>query len=417
MNSDTAVTSRPSGQRGLALAPVDLHLVDQAIAERVVPPPADALDQEQRDALVAAEPLSLLRVLGPEGEGGAAAGRSAGERIRELVAAGRYEPCGMVLAVHELATPEHRQVGLVAGIPLDDVRAGRVRAHEQTRTDRERALAEFLDAAGMDVSPVVLTHALVPELDALLGEVMARPPQLTFSGWQQVRHRVWVVADAEEQARLQAAAEAIDVLTIVDGHHRVAAALASQESGTPGAATTLLAELIPDRDLRMIGFDRRVRVPDPRRAAQVVASLTEVADVRPLGELPPARPTGQHEMLVGTRDGWLSAVFRDPPEQLPAGLPVTLLQDRVLAPSLGIEDPRTDSRIEYVPAHDGLDVHERALHREPGLAFVPRAVTVEELQTIAAAGRILPPKSTYADPKPGPGVLLRLRERAPAAGP
>jgi uncharacterized protein (DUF1015 family) len=383
----------------------------------VIPPPTDALDEEQRAELVAEEPLSLLHVLGPEGDDGAAAGRTAGELLRELIAAGRYRPCGPVLAVHELVTPQHRQVGLVAGIPLEDLRAGRVRAHEQTRSDRERKLAEFLDAAGMDVSPVVLTHELVGELDDLVSEVVERSPDLAFLGWHDVRHRVWIVTDEEDQARMRAAAAAIDVLTIVDGHHRVAAALTSDTLGASSGPGTLLAELIPDRDLRMIGYDRVVRTEDPRQVRSVVDALHHVADVEHLGDELPPRPTQQHEVLVGTDRGWLRANFRDPPSELPESLPVALLQDRVLAPCLGIDDPRTDPRLEYVPGLDDLGALHRWLEREQGIAFVPRAVTVDELQRIAGAGRILPPKSTYVDPKPGPGVVLRLRDRAPAKDP
>lgn len=391
---------------------VDLHLVDQEVAERVIPPPADALDEDQRAELVASEPLSLLHVLGPEGDDGASAGERAGELLRELISAGRYHHRGPVLALHELATPRHRQVGLIAGISLDDVRAGKVRAHEQTRAGREENLADFLDAAGMDVSPVVLTHGAVPALADALAGAAERDPDLSFLGWHDVHHRVWIIDDPGEQARIQAAAAVIEAFTIVDGHHRVAAALTSADRGSPGAPRTLLAELLPDRDLRLIGYDRLVRVDDHEQGRKVVAALAEVAEVRPVEERPPGRPTGQHEILVGTDDGWTSATFRDPPARLPDALPAALLQDRILAPYLGVDDPRADPRLDYVPALDDLSALEHALQRAPAVAFVPRAVTAEELLATAAEGQTLPPKSTYVDPKPGPGVMLRLRARS-----
>ncbi len=396
----------------LELQRVDLHLVDQQVAERVIPPPADALDEQQRAELVASEPLSLLHVLGREGDDGAAAGERAGELLRELIDAGRYHDRGAVLAVHELATPRHRQVGLIAGIPIEDVRAGRVRAHEQTRAGRERNLADFLDAAGMDVSPVVLTHEPIDELDAALRQVTEREPDVSFLGWHEVHHRVWIVDSADHAAQIRSAARAIDAFTIVDGHHRVAAALTSVDRGSPGAPPSLLAELVTDRDLCLIGYDRLVRLEHRDQAHGVLESLSQVAEVEPLTAGLPDRPTGRFEMLVGTDTGWVSATFHDPPEGLPDALPAALLQERVLAPYLGIDDPRDDDRLEYVPGLDDLAALERAIQHGPAIAFVPRAVTADELLAVAADGATLPPKSTYVDPKPGPGVVLRLRDRS-----
>ncbi len=398
------------------LRPIDLHLVAGDVAGRVVPPPADALTAEERTQLAAREPLSLLRVLGPEGQEGGPAGRKAGRLIREHVAAGRYSERGPVVAVHELRTPTHRQVGLVAGIPVADVDAGVVRPHEQTRAYREERLAAFLDAAGVDVSPVVLTHTAQPAIDGLVDQVCHADPDLEFDGWGGVRHRVWIVADTSVCERLRTAAGAIAQLTIVDGHHRVAAALRARDNADDrdGAARDeplLLAELVADRDLRMVGFDRRVHVADIAEAQRILAGLAGIAHLTDLGIGPPPRPVGAAEMLVAVSDRWWRATFTDVPDELPESLPVSLLQERVLRPIVGIGDPRTDRRLEHVPGLGDLRALDRAVHEAMTMAFVPRAVTVAELQAVARRGAVLPPKSTYVDPKPGPGVLIRLRQR------
>lgn len=395
------------------LRPIDLHLVAGDVAARVVPPPADALTPEERTDLAARERLSLLRVLGPEGQEGGPAGRTAGRLIREHVAAGRYEERGPVVAVHELRTPTHRQIGLVAGIPVADVDAGVVRPHEQTRAYREERLAAFLDAAGVDVSPVVLTHVAQPAIDALIDEVCHADPDLEFDGWGGVRHRVWIVDDTSVCERLRTAAGAITQLTIVDGHHRVAAALRARESadGAAREEPLLLAELVADRDLRMVGFDRRVHVADIAEAQRILAGLADVAHLTDLGIGPPPRPVGAAEMLVAVSGRWWRASFTDVPDELPESLPVSLLQERVLGPIVGIADPRTDGRLEHVPGLGDLRALDRAVHEAMTMAFVPRAVTVAELQAVARRGAVLPPKSTYVDPKPGPGVLIRLRPR------
>lgn len=406
-------SSTPVAGRRVDLRPIDLHLVAGDVAARVVPPPADAISSEERVRLASSEPLSLLRVLGPEGQEGGPAGRRAGRLIREHVAAGHYAERGNVLAIHELLSPTHRQVGLVAGIPVADVHARVVRPHEQTRAYREERLAAFLDAAGVDVSPVVLTHAAQPAIDALVAEVCHRPPDLGFDGWGGVRHRVWIVGDTTVCDGLRVAAGAIEQLTIVDGHHRVAAALrAGERSGDPEAGgETLLAELVADRDLRMVGFDRRVHVAGIPEAQRILAGLSDVADLADLGIGPPPRPVGAAEMLVAVSDRWWRATFTDVPDDLPGSLPVSLLQERVLGPIVGIGDPRTDRRLEHVPGLGDLRALDRSVHEAMTLAFVPRAVTVAELQAVARSGAVLPPKSTYVDPKPGPGVLIRLRPR------
>lgn len=412
--ADQKAAARPA----VDLRPIDLYLVDQDVAARLVPPPADALDGDQRARLAAEEPLSLLRVLGPEGEDGAAAGVSAGILLRELRAAGHYHHRGEVFAIHGLVSPVHQQIGLIAGVPLSDVREGLVRPHEQTREYREARLAEFLAAAGADVSPVVLTHPPVPELDRLVATTIERPPDLAFDGWGHLRHRVWIIDEPSVQAGMRRAARSIAQLTIVDGHHRVAAAL---RAGRPaegqradGRCTEppLLAELIADRDLRMVGFDRRVHVESAADADALLDRLAEVAALEELGEVAPPRPTGALELVAGRPGRWIRATFVDVPPEVPDSLPVTLLQERILGPILGIGDPRTDRRLEHLPGVGDLDELDRSLRVSPTLAFVPRAVTVTELQEVARRGRTLPPKSTYVDPKPGPGVVLRLRDRS-----
>ena len=414
---DAKTASRPPvTDARVDLRPIHLHLVAGDVAARVVPPPADALTAEERAALASREPLSLLRVLGPEGQEGGPAGRTAGRLIREHVAAGYYAERGPVLAVHELRTSTHRQVGLVAGIPVADVRAGVVRPHEQTRAYREERLAAFLDAAGADVSPVVLTHAAEPAIDVVVGKLCEQAPDLEFEGWGEVRHRVWIVDDRSACDQLCAAAGAIAQLTIVDGHHRVAAALRA-EGGSAGQGPAgrgepvLLAELVADRDLRMVGFDRRVHVGGIAEAQRILDRLSEVSSLTDLGIGPPPRPSGDAEMLVATSDRWWRATFTEVPDDVPDSLPVSLLQERVLGPIVGIGDPRTDRRLEHVPGLGDLRALDRSVHAAMTLGFVPRAVTVAELQEVARRGKVLPPKSTYVDPKPGPGVLIRLRSR------
>jgi uncharacterized protein (DUF1015 family) len=401
-------TDQLVGQR-LELRPADLHVVVEDVAPRVVAPAADAVDDEERERLVAEEPLSLLRVLGPEGRDGADAGRVAGDRIRELIAAGRFDHVGPALAFHELRRGEHRQLGLVAEVPVRHRDDGTVRPHEATRSHHERALAEFVEAAGMDISPVALTYRARPSVDEATAAVTAAEPDLAFAGWGGLEHRVWVVRDGDTIAGLLEAFEGVDQLTIVDGHHRVAAA-ARRAEHRGDDTTTFLAELFPDRDLGFASYDRCVTLPAGVPATSFLDRLRGVGSVAPLPG-PPRRPTERLEAVVFVDGAWYGLTFGDAPDQVPEGLGVVLLQERVLGPLLGIEDPRTDDRLVTVPGTAPLDELADRCSVGHRVAFALPPVSLDELQEVAARGTVLPPKSTYNDPKAGPGVFIRLRPR------
>lgn len=388
----------------LDLRPAELHLVAADVAHRVVAPALDAVTEEERERIVAEEPLSLLRVLGPEGRDGADAGRVAGERIRALVAQGCFVPVGQVFALHELRRGEHRQLGLVAEVPVAHYDDGLVRPHEATRRHHEETLAAFVEAARMDVSPVALTYRARPDVDELVAGITAQPPDLDVVGWGGLGHRVWLVRDGATVRRLRRAFAAVDQLTIVDGHHRVAAA--RRQAATQPAAT-FLAALFPDRDLAFAGYDRCVETDLP--PDRLLDELGQVGRLTPLGDAPPRRPSRRTEVLALVDGGWYRLDLTGAPDEVPDGLAVVQLQERVLGPLLGITDPRSDPRLVHVPGTAPLEELVERCRGTGRVAFVLPPITLDELQRVAASGGLLPPKSTYSDPKPGPGVFLRLR--------
>lgn len=406
---DVQGAQRPREDRSrLEVRPLGLHVVDAAVAHRMVPPPLDWLGEESCRAFVDAEPLNLVHVLVGEDQGGTAAGYAAGRQVRDLVADGRYSDVGEVVALHEMRFGAHRQIGLVAGVPVDHITDGLVRPHEQTRAERERSLSAFLDAAAMDLSPVVLTHRPNVDLDALIDELTAGAADVEFSSWGGLDHRVWIVRRPDDIDRVRAACCAIDQLVVIDGHHRVAAA---ERRGT--ADGMLLAEIVPDTQLQMHAIDRRVAL-DGQQPDAVLAALDRIATVSPIEGDAPDRPDGPHDVLMLLDGRWYRIDVDDPPDDPVAGLPPVLLQERVLGPVLGIDDPRTDPRIEHLPG-TWLLADVAAQHADGALrqtaVFVPRAVRVDEVAAVASLGRVLPPKSTYVDPKPGPGVFLHLRDQ------
>ncbi len=357
--------------------------------------------------VVSGDGVDLAEVLAAEESGGAEAGRRAGAAVRELVERGELRPVGRVLVVHELVDGDLRQWGIVAGVSVRDVARGRVRLHEQTRSDRERALSDFLEAAGFDAAPVVLAHRDLPGLDGLMAAAAARAPDLALTTADGVDHRAWIVAGADVDPFVEALG-ALEGLTVLDGHHRVAAAVRRAD---PDAL--LMAELVADHWVDVRSLDRRIALGD-LTAAELLARLADVAVVTSLDDREVARPEGAHEVLVHVGGHWHRLEFAEPTDDPVGGLPPVLLQERVLGPVLGVDDPRTDPRIEHLPGNTPLA--DLARDDDEGHAtFVPRALTMAEIHTVAHSDRVLPPKSTWVAPKPGPGVLLHLRSVRPEA--
>ncbi|MEX0953376.1 MAG: DUF1015 family protein [Nitriliruptoraceae bacterium] len=351
--------------------------------------------------VVSGDGVDLSDVLLAEESGGAEAGRRAGAAVRALVDAGALRPVGRALAVHELVAGDLRQWGIVAGVSVRDVVQGRVRLHEQTRSDREQALSDFLEAAGLDTAPVVLAHRDLSGLDAQIAAVAGRTADLELTTADGVDHRVWIVNGADIAPFVETLG-VLEGLTVLDGHHRVAAAV---RRGDPEAL--LMAELVADHWVNVRSLDRRITLGD-LSVPELLARLSDVGVLTEVGDAEVVRPEGAHEILVHAGGRWQRLAFTEVNDDPVGGLPPVLLQARVLGPVLGVDDPRTDPRIEHLPGIVPLSDLARA-DDDGHATFVPRALTMAEIHAVARSDRVLPPKSTWVEPKPGPGVLVHLR--------
>jgi uncharacterized protein (DUF1015 family) len=376
------------------LTPATLHVVDPAAAPMLVPSGDDV-------------PERFAPILEAEEVGGEAAGRRAARIVAGLLADGSYRTHRDSVAIHEIVREGHQQVGLVGAVPVSLVDRGLVRPHEQTRADREDELSTFLSASGIDLGPVVLAHGRADELAAAIDRARVEQADATFAVGP-ARHRIWVVDEPAARDVLLVAASSLAALTVVDGHHRVAAARHRRDGGR----ARFLAELVAADTLRMLGFDRRVHLGG-LAPASLLERLETVGTCTRLPGVPATRPSGSHEVLVYLDGAWHRLVIADDEHDPVDRLPVVGLQRRVLGPIVGIDDPRTDDRIEHLPGT--VPLAERAAATPPTHAlFVPRAVTVEELDAVVRAGRVLPPKSTYVEPRPGPAVFLRPHDHVAA---
>lgn len=376
------------------LHPVVGAVVRPDLAPEVVTPAYDALDDADREDTRRRSRWTFLHAL-------PTTARPGGVDVRELArcadAVARLRADAFVdrdrpfVAVYRLREDGHEQTGLVADLDtdaLDDV----VRGHEHTLREREDDLVAYLDHVGVQSSPVCLAAPDAPGLARALAAATADAPDVVIAG-PILEQQLWVVEDPDHVRALLGATAAVDQAVITDGHHRAAAA-ARHASGR------VLVALFPASQLQVAGFHRVLHTPLPVPVDELGDRMREQGlpveavdhDTRPRPELAVVRTVG---------DTW--AVTLDP--DAGPGPDVRWLHDQVLAPVLGVDDPRRDPRLGHLPTTLPLSSLRHAIEPD-GVGCTTVAPTVDDLLAAARDGRTLPPKSTYVRPKARSGLLL-----------
>jgi uncharacterized protein (DUF1015 family) len=385
---------------------------------RVAAVPYDVVNTEEAAALADGEPLSFLRVSRPEIEcppgtpihGDAVYAQAASNFDRLRRTAPLVVEASPRLYIYRLHMGAHVQTGVAAAFSVDEYARDLIKKHEKTRPDKEDDRTRHILALRAQTGPVFLTYRASAAVDALAATVTAGPPLFDFTAVDGVRHQVWPVPDAEAAA-LVAAFAAVPALYIADGHHRAASAyrthLALQGEG-PGEHEHFLAVAFPDSQMQVLPYHRVVRDLNGRTAAGFRTALAERFTVTDGGAAAPVR----RGLIAMYLDGAWSTIDLG---TLPAGvapdqaLDVSRLQDGVLTPLLGIADIRTDKRIDFVGGIRGTGELERLVDAGTfAVAFSLHPVSVDDLMRISDAGGIMPPKSTWFEPKLRDGVLSHL---------
>ncbi len=401
--------------RGLRPAP-------QHVAE-VLAPPYDVLDSEEARARAAGRPWSFLHISKPEidlppgqdphapevyTKGAENFGRLLEEGILIRDPTPRYY-------VYRLRMGAHTQTGLVCTASVAAYRAQRIRRHEFTRPEKEDDRVRQIEALNAQTGPVLLAYRDDADLDARLAAVAATVPEVDVEGDGGVRHSVWAVDDPEWCARVSERFEAMPVLYIADGHHRSAAAarVAEARAGSdPGAEASynyFLAVAFPAGQMRILDYNRGVRDLNGLSPEAFLVRLDEDFTVAPADA--PVRPQRPGEFGLYLPGRWYRLSL-DParvPDDPVARLDVSLLTDRVLAPILGIRDLRRDPRIDFVGGIRGLGELERRVD-DGGMAaaFALRPTPMRDLMAVADAGEVMPPKSTWFEPKLADGLVSHV---------
>jgi uncharacterized protein (DUF1015 family) len=383
--------------------------------------PYDVVDTAEAAALAAGKPHSLLHVdraeidlppkTDPHGDAVYAAARNSFLKLqREGVLVRETGPC---LYLYQQQMGPHTQRGLVAVCHVDDYDAELIKKHEKTRKDKEDDRTRLIDTLGANTGPIFLTYRDEPAISALVNARVKEKPQHDFTAPDGIRHTVWRILGG---ADFIAAFGRVPVSYIADGHHRAASAARvarlrrERNPGHTGAEdyNWFLCVLFPAGELKILPYNRHIFNLNGHTPAAFLEKVKAVFGLEENAAPAPAAG-GWVSMYLGGK--WYG--LRCPPDagaDPVARLDVSVLQDKLLAPLLGVDDPRTSKRLDFVGGVRGTDDLVKRVDAQGGVAFSLYPVTVAQLMDIADAGQIMPPKSTWFEPKLRSGLFIHTFE-------
>jgi uncharacterized protein (DUF1015 family) len=402
-----------------ALVPFRALRPAPAVAARVAAVPYDVVNTDEARTLAADDPLSFLHVSRAEIDlpvGTDPFADSVYERASANFARLKRDAPMLIedtpsFYLYRLRRGTHVQTGVAACYSLDEYEGDRILRHEYTRRDKEDDRTRHLLGVRAQTGPVFLTYEARPAIDGLVQRMTTAPALYDFTAVDDVRHTVWRV-DSQNQDLLVQAFDAVPALYIADGHHRAASAARGRRqlagpTGIRGEWDVFLAVAFPDSEMQILPYNRIVRDLAGMTPAQFLEALRSRCVIAPGSPVPERR--GEVSMFL---DGvWYTVVLGEARgDGSPADrLDVSRLQNIVLGPVLGIGDVRTDPRIDFVGGARGTgELEARVRAGAAVVAFSMHPVAIEDLMAISDAGGIMPPKSTWFEPKLRDGLLSHL---------
>jgi len=388
--------------------------------------PYDVLEWEEAKRIARDNPLSFLHVEKSEvdlrkdkdtGVYGDEVYRKAKKNLDRLIRDGVLiqdkKPC---FYIYRQNIPGHTQYGIVGGVSIEEYDAGLIKKHELTMFDKEDDRTRHIDIVNAQTGLVFLVYRAAEAIDRIVADVVKEEPEYDFKAEDGIGHTVWVIDDETTIERIRREFSRVDCLYIADGHHRAASAAAvarrrrEKDPGTrqAGEYDYFMATLFPDNQIRILDYNRVVRDLNGMSEAEFIEKIRE--GFRVSEDFIDRSPVRFHEFGMYLNGRWYRLTTRD---KLYVGknkigqLDVSILQDNILRPLLGIQDPRTDKRIKFVGGVRGMKELERLVDSgQFAVAFSMYPPTPSQLMDIANAGEIMPPKSTWFEPKLRSGIFV-----------
>jgi uncharacterized protein (DUF1015 family) len=392
-------------------------------AAEVLAPPYDVLSSAEARERAKGKPWSFLHVSKAEIDlepgvdpYGAAVYRKAAENLAHMIEGGVLirdaKPC---YYVYRLTWRGQVETGLAAVASLADYATNRIRKHELTTPTKEDDRVRQIEAVNAQTGPVMLGYRTAPQIDALLARAAAGTPAFDITADDGVRHQIWVVTDEPAIAAITGAVDALPALYIADGHHRSAAALrVAQARNGGGGKDYFLVVLFPQGEMTILDYNRVLRDLNGRTPAALIEELKGRYVVEPSEQ--PVGPQSAGEVGLYLDGHWYRLTLRpallkkaqDAADPV-ARLPITLLAENIIEPIFAVTDPRTDKRIDFVGGGRGLSELQRLVDSgRMAVAFALYPTQMDDLMAVADAGAIMPPKSTWFEPKLADGAVSHV---------
>ncbi len=409
----------------MRVAPITCYRPTSQAAAEFVAPPYDVFNRNEAAAYVAAHPNSFLAIDRPETAFGPEQDLYAPEvyaKAGELIRQKAYEgtllkdvtPC---FYLYRLQQDGRSQIGVVAACSVAEYEEGVIKRHEKTRPDKTADRARHIRATGAQTGPILLAYRDSVAIDIIVDAARLADPVYDFTDEHGVRHTVWRVARPVAVEALEVAFSTVPCAYIADGHHRASAAakvchdLREERGGSEELPSDLfLAVLFPASQLYVMAYNRVVADTNGLDEDELVDAISRAGFTVSEPSSEPVSPTTPRTFGLYAFGAWRTLTYvgevpdaeADPTD----ALDVSILQNNVLAPILGIDDPRTSRRITFVGGIEGTDGLERRA-REDGIAFSLCPTTTDELMAVSDAGQLMPPKSTWFEPKLSSGFFIR----------
>jgi uncharacterized protein (DUF1015 family) len=389
-------------------------------AAEVLAPPYDVLTSAEARDRAEGRPWSFLHVSKPEIDldpaidpHDPAVYARAAENLRRMIANRiliRDEKPGYY--VYRLVRQGHSQTGIAAVASLADYATNRIRKHELTTPTKEDDRVRHMQALNAQTGPVMQAYPQAPEIDAALARVAVGPPAVDVAADDGVRHQLWTIDGDADVDRMTRAFDALPAIYIGDGHHRSAAAarVAAERGEGAGPSRYFLSVIFPHHEMTILDYNRVLRDLNDRTPADLLDRLRASFTVTPSAA--PVRPASAGEFGLFVAGGWHRLAIR--PELIPANdpigrLPITLLTRHAIEPLFAVTDQRNDKRIDFVGGGRGLEELERRVTSgEMAAAFSLHPTEMADLMAVADAGGVMPPKSTWFEPKLADGLLSHV---------
>jgi len=397
------------------------------LVQKVASPPYDVLTSQEAREMAKDNPLSFLHVvkaeidLNPETDPHSHEAYKKGtENFKKFINKGIFIqdefPC---FYIYQLIMGDHRQRGLVVGTSIDEYEKGLIKKHEFTRRNKEDDRARHVNILNANTGPVMMSYKATPRIDKIIDGICSFcEPVYNFVAEDAVEHVLWVVSKPDDIETIQKLFKGVNALYIADGHHRSAAAFRvrdirrKQNPNHKGneAYDYFLAVVFPDNQLKIMGYNRAVKDLGGLSFEGFIDKVRECFNISETDNPLPPRP---HHFTMFLKGKWYSLVAKEgtyPADDPVLSLDVSILQNNLLEPILEIQDVRTNNRIDFIGGIRGTKELEKRCSENMEVAFALYPTSLEQLMIVADKGQVMPPKSTWFEPKLRSGIVIRSLE-------